>query len=52
MHENALNMVDREGTPNALAVLPRSHHEMLHEELTLTVEQLRKRHLPSGASNT
>src|SRR5215467_6644539 len=45
MHENAFNMVDLEGTPNALSVLPRSHHEVLHEELTSTVEQLRKRHL-------
>src|SRR5215831_4589263 len=45
MHENAFNMIDLEGTPNALSVLPRSHHEVLHKELTSTVEELRKRHL-------
>jgi hypothetical protein len=45
MHENALNMVDLEGTPNALPVLRRSHHEMFHEELAATVEQLHKFHL-------
>src|SRR5215472_14063751 len=45
MHQNALNMVDREGTPNALPDLPRSHHEMFHEEPASTVEQLRKSHL-------
>jgi hypothetical protein len=45
IHQNALNMVDREGTPNALPDLPRSHHEMFHEELASTVEQLRKSHL-------
>src|SRR5262249_20861003 len=30
MHQNAPNMVDHEGTPNALPDLPRSHHEMFH----------------------
>src|SRR5215472_13587021 len=52
MHENAFNMVDLEGTPNALPSiniqpitdLPRPHHEMFHEQLAATVEQLRKRH--------
>jgi hypothetical protein len=45
MHQDALDMVDLEGAPDALRRLAGPHHEMLDEELAAPVEQIGQRHL-------